>query len=627
VRDKNRENPSPVLDFSQTFMRVRNKRYPPQLCWLTSRQKFMSRSLIFLFLFSAVFTPALADGFSKALRQVNEGNYRDAKSALLKLVEKTPEDFAVNFLFARYYYQEDNPAHRLDSAYYFSTRAIKFYPGSAAEVTRTKYAAAGIRPYSLNRLRADICQLAFLATDSVNTLEKWEAYIQTFIASRQMPEAIERRNQLAYEQAKGASNYESFKDFMERYPNAEQTVEAKKLYESLLYKKKTEPNTWQAYKLFMDENPNSPYLKEAKEKYHQLFFKDVTKDRSLKSYEDFVRNYPGNPYSAQAQDSVYALTTKNRTVFEYQKFIRTYSNNINVPQAWRDLFEAYNYVRDTETLIKFKATYPEFPFQDELEKEILHSRRVMIPFERNGLYGFHDSATGELLVDAMFDEVLTFSEGLAAVIVGDCKDICLHGYIDKGGKLAIKAKYNEAGDFHNGFAIVGMGDCYKENCKYGFINRKGETVVPMEYDDAYPFSDGMALVKKEKTGYGYMDEKGRARIKLQYEDAGNFSGGLAAVQVGGKWGFIDKTGELKINPTFKNAGQFGEGLAPVEDETTGLWGFIDATGNFVIKPAFSYALPFKQGTAKVVVMEKTKGVLMQKEKMIDKLGKFVTETK
>jgi hypothetical protein len=88
------------------------------------------------------------------------------------------------------------------------------------------------------------------------------------------------------------------------------------------------------------------------------------------------------------------------------------------------------------------------------------------------------------------------------------------------------------------------------------------------------------------------------------------------------WGFIDKSGAWKINPTFTNVGQFGEGLAPVEDET-GLWGYIDHGGNFVLEPAFKFATTFEDGKAKVVVMEKSKGVMMQKEKVIDRTGNFV----
>jgi hypothetical protein len=100
----------------------------------------------------------------------------------------------------------------------------------------------------------------------------------------------------------------------------------------------------------------------------------------------------------------------------------------------------------------------------------------------NGKYGFVDR-TGKEIIPCIYDEIGSFSEGLAPVNLNG-----KWGYIDRTGKVIIPYKYDEIGSFSEGHAPVNL------NGKWGYIDKTGKVVIPCKYDRAEYFSKGRALV-------------------------------------------------------------------------------------------------------------------------------------
>lgn len=69
------------------------------------------------------------------------------------------------------------------------------------------------------------------------------------------------------------------------------------------------------------------------------------------------------------------------------------------------------------------------------------------------------------------------------------------GLISNRGKEIIQAKYDEIRSYSEDLAAVML------NKKWGFINTKGKEVVALQFDSVENFKDGKAIVKKKDTSY------------------------------------------------------------------------------------------------------------------------------
>lgn len=190
-----------------------------------------------------------------------------------------------------------------------------------------------------------------------------------------------------------------------------------------------------------------------------------------------------------------------------------------------------------------------------------------------------------------FDAAMPFSEGLAAVRVGDS-----WGYIDFTGAMKITPRFENAYKFTEGKALVSVSA--PGGVKYIFIDQKGVPIGDGHYDEAQSFSEGFAAVQLSGK-WLYIDGSGKeAFAGAVFESAEPFTEDLAHVALGNRHGFIDEKGHLSIGAQFRSAKPFSDGLAPVQTDE-GLWGYIDHQGLFRISPQFDSAGEFSSGLAPV----------------------------
>jgi hypothetical protein len=110
-------------------------------------------------------------------------------------------------------------------------------------------------------------------------------------------------------------------------------------------------------------------------------------------------------------------------------------------------------------------------------------------------YGYADEK-GNIVIKPQFEKALSFSEGLAAVQV-EVNAAKKWGFIDNTGKLVIPAKYvNTPGRFSEGKAAVRIGDS-SYDYEMTYINTKGEKLMENVTWDLNTFHNGFAYVKKE----------------------------------------------------------------------------------------------------------------------------------
>ncbi len=121
-----------------------------------------------------------------------------------------------------------------------------------------------------------------------------------------------------------------------------------------------------------------------------------------------------------------------------------------------------------------------------------------------------------------FDDARDFSEGLAAVRVGDS-----WGFIDRTGRLFIRPRFAEATPFSEGLAAV--ADHPDGNA--GYIDRTGSWVVPpAAHLTLHPFRNGRAVARRSVRELVYIDNTGAIAIPGAFIHATDFHRGLAHVQ-------------------------------------------------------------------------------------------------
>jgi hypothetical protein len=205
------------------------------------------------------------------------------------------------------------------------------------------------------------------------------------------------------------------------------------------------------------------------------------------------------------------------------------------------------------------------------------------PYSKDGKWGFVMKGTEKPLIEAKYDRVWEFSEGLALVsLVGEEPQ---YRWIDFTGRERIVLPDLKRGEpFHEGLARVqienlGSDDNASRN-KWGLIDRLGNFVARPEYDEIDDFKDGRARVRTDRE-YGYIDYAGKIVVPVKYRQVKEYSEGLAAVMVAETprtlWGFVDLDGNLVIEGQYQRVRSFSHGMALVQD--LNFQGFIDHSGN------------------------------------------------
>ena len=184
------------------------------------------------------------------------------------------------------------------------------------------------------------------------------------------------------------------------------------------------------------------------------------------------------------------------------------------------------------------------------------NQRGLIPFEKEGLWGYRDSSS-RIIIEPKYIAAEEFTPfGIAAIA-----DDSGWAYIDSTGKILVRPFIfdNAPDEFREGLAR-----CISQN-QFGFFDERGKIVVEPRYDFALPFSEGLAAVCKgckknpviDDEGkpsdehfiysggkWGYINKKGKIIIPFKYNEAGNFKNGKAIIKLDGQSLTIDKKGKV-----------------------------------------------------------------------------------
>lgn len=152
-----------------------------------------------------------------------------------------------------------------------------------------------------------------------------------------------------------------------------------------------------------------------------------------------------------------------------------------------------------------------------------------------------------------------FREGFASVVYKDERDSLVHNLINRKGDFVSKSSFDNVHTFTEGLAAV------KVKSKWGYIDSTGTMIIQPQFDEAGYFANSLAKYKIGNS-WGYIDKRGNRVISEKYDGCSNFTNGIALVIIGESYGYIKTDGSYLIEPSFKSATTFGKnGLAIVKN--------------------------------------------------------------
>lgn len=119
--------------------------------------------------------------------------------------------------------------------------------------------------------------------------------------------------------------------------------------------------------------------------------------------------------------------------------------------------------------------------------------------------------TGKNILNRQYDDIYRDNESFLFIY----KDNEKYGLMNASGVIITDALYDDIGSFSSGLAYVQAGS------KYGYIDTKGTIKISVIYDDAYAFMNDLAVVEKNGL-YGYINKKGDVVIDFTFSYATNF---------------------------------------------------------------------------------------------------------
>lgn len=199
------------------------------------------------------------------------------------------------------------------------------------------------------------------------------------------------------------------------------------------------------------------------------------------------------------------------------------------------------------------------------------------------------------------------------------------GFVDTAGNLVIDAVYDDVGPFVEGLAAV------NKDGRWGFIDRGGNVVIQPVFKSAWAFHEGFARVESFDQPGHYINKNGIALSSPDWEAADNFSEGRAKVKVGNAYGYIDTTGSLVIQAVYSRGFNFENGLCVVDFEDK--QGVIDLSGKQILNTKYDQVkisdgghviLTRKDNSASAYDLTGKELLNMPQVKMIDSDGEVIS---
>lgn len=248
---------------------------------------------------------------------------------------------------------------------------------------------------------------------------------------------------------------------------------------------------------------------------------------------------------------------------------------------------------------------------------------LLIIAEQDSLYGIWDITENDWLIPNKYEDLLSFTEGLAAF-----KKQGKWGFVDTTGKEVIPAMY----EYLHGEGFIKGTAFIKSNGKWGMIDKSGKEILSPRFDAVRPYGEGYyTVILDEKENLISTD--GKLFLPDWYTSVNRFCEGYASAEtrISGDDAvgcIIDKKGRMNWHDSlFRNIYPFSGGTSMAILRNGFRNSIIDTSGKIIFAAAHNWIRIRKTGNDKrmyTVVTTTLNG--SEKCGLFDPSGKMVLDT-
>lgn len=394
-----------------------------------SKNGILIRSLgiwVLLFFVTTCFAQLGVSGEKAAQKNILKKRWEKAESKLRKALRKDPSNVLARYIFAQYFFSKDNPSFQLDSAYRYTLSTLEGFRHTTQK-EREKMRRFALDSAAAVSLREKIDSAAFEVTRKLNTENGFIRFLKDHPFSGLQAEAVLLRNEVAYQQAVKENTYSAFLNFLDKYPQATRAAEAR-------------------------------------QKYDQLLYESLTKDKRLSSFENFLRLHPETPFRNEIERNIFEQATMAGTVSGFQQYLQRYPKTRHAAKAKDLLFHLL--------LEKEEPDWPNLFLTDSLQNILQLQESFLIPFLKQGRFGFMDKNGREIISPTLND----LREEYRCGNVTEDLILTTEGILARNGQIIYTGTAEEVADLGSGFLKIRSQGCFS------ILHKSGVEIRPCVAD-------------------------------------------------------------------------------------------------------------------------------------------------
>jgi hypothetical protein len=477
---------------------------------------------------------------AKAKEDFTQGQFVEGLQRLNSLSKDPNEQTLFNYFKAYYFYLPNNPNYALDSAYNCVVRSAQIYSGLSEKDRSGLCAEFLICQARFGSLQDSLTNEIFTDLVRKKDLKGLQNFCLSYPQSKAYSAAVQKVEELKFEQAKTANDLTLLDQFLKDYPQSKYSPQVNSLREKIRYELAIKVNALSAYQLFLTDFINSTYQQDVLNRIEDLTYTNAKAAHSLAIYKDFQTQFPKSKYKVEIDSLVYglrydavmlqpdivaieallaafpkgpkttdlqqllddkyfALAKAEPTLTNLENYCTKYKGNgarfTELAQLLEKMrFDQAQQFNSKESWLKFMADFPNSNLLSEAKIALADLFTIAPYLNANGRMEFRDLQTKTKQFNKEFDFILPFENGKAIV-----QENGRFGLLDDQGKYLITPLYDKMEAYFSSNLIVAS------KLKPELVNFWQKTTDEI-YNDNWSQNDILALKSQLSTITSYNAE-------------------------------------------------------------------------------------------------------------------------